>query len=310
MTRIAPGYRIAIVGSCQVSGLRRWTELMLPGVHVEAWHINVGPGSTPEVIAPRLPEFDLVIGQVADGSGGGVLEISRLRTLHGKVVYLPVLVFTGFHPDIFHCPLSEPWGGMLQGPLYALQSAIVVAAFRLGLPPERAVRLFNAAVFEHLGYFAAFEQARWALLKIFAESGYDLGGALGGWMRGGAFMYTENHPHLRVLRTLASLVLAKAGLDPAEVAESDAPPDDLAASLQWPVYPALARRIGVPGSLAFTRGSHDASDGESREMTLDAFVHETYRAMTALPENAFLPHAKLAFTTAKLRELLQAGAPA
>ncbi len=43
-----------------------------------------------------------------------------------------------------------------------------------------------------------------------AIDGYGLADAFDGWMRDGCFMYSGNHPHIRVLGTFARLILAKA----------------------------------------------------------------------------------------------------
>lgn len=275
------GFRLAVVGGCQVVGVRRWAERLLPGVTVDAWHVNAAPSFAPEVVEPQITGHDLVICQLKEGSGGGNLEFSRLAASHRNVVFLPLFVFPGFHPDLISLSTATSPPQLVQGPMSVLQSAIIAAAYHLQIPPDRVPRLFNAFVFEALGYFSVFPQARAALQKINAEDGYDLGPAVDEWLRDGVFMYTDNHPHIRVLGTLTRMALQKAGIAIADPGNSDAPPDDLANSVQWPVYPAIARRIGVPGTQSFVRTIDTFPAGEPREMALDAFVRESYRVIAA-----------------------------
>ncbi len=187
------------------------------------------------------------------------------------------------------------------------QSAIVIAAHHLGVPPTRVPRFFNALVFEQLGYFAAFNQARAAAEKIFAEQGYDLSGAIETWMKGGSFMYFENHPHIRVLGTLARLALEKTGLELADPWEENPPPDDLSGSLQWPVYPALARRLGIAGSFCFMRAISHTPAGQDRRLSVEMFVRETYRMLDESAPIGFEHNPLVEAAVEALRNLLGGG---
>ncbi len=294
------GFRVAVVGSCQVVGLRQWTERFLPGAMVQAWHVGSSPAASPELVAPQLDGADLVITQMPP-DGESPLDPGALKARHANVVYLPMLVFPGFHPDItFAVSATQP----LRGPLDTLQSEIVLAAFHLGLPPENVSRLFNALVFHALGYFDAFSGARAALVKIFAEQGFDLDAAIDEWLRDGAFMYSDNHPRLRVLRTLARMALTKAGLAPAEPPAADDPPDTLANSIHWPIYPAFCRRLGVPGSSDFIRSIHVAR-GAERVVGLRAFVEETYRVLREVPAGQLQLEPRTLQTIETLRRLIE-----
>ena len=72
-------------------------------------------------------------------------------------------------------------------------------------------------------------------------------------------MHIVNHPKIEVLAQLAQLGAKQAGLSGA-LAPPEGVPDRLARCQTWPVYPELARRLGVPGSLTFTGGPPDDAD--------------------------------------------------
>ncbi len=305
------GFRLAVVGGCQAPGIGRWARFLLPGAQVDAWHVSASQGWAPDVVAPQITDHDLVICQLPDGSGGGALEVTRLREVRENVVFLPLLVFTGFHPDMLTVRAEGEPPRFAIGPFSGYQSALVASAFCLGIPIERVPRLFNALVFDALGYFQAFVQAREALVRLGAEHGYDLAGACEEWLHEGVFMYSDNHPMIRVLGTLARQALVKAGLELAGLefaglefaglGEAPPPPDDLAVSHQLPCYPALARRIGVAGSLMFMRSSYGLPPGHSREMTLEEFVAMSYDVFAAARPRL---EGRVEWTAEALRSLL------
>ena len=59
-------------------------------------------------------------------------------------------------------------------------------------------------------------------------------------------MHTINHPNIRVLSALAQMAAVRSGLADADCPVPDDVEDWLGKSLQWPVYPELARRLALP----------------------------------------------------------------
>ena len=262
--------QVAIVGTCQVSGLGLATQVLMPDAEVACWHVGVHPRATPAEIAARLPEFDLVVSQIADGSADNPLGISRLRERLASVVFIPIVSFTGFHPDATYILRPD---GLVPGSLSDLHSAIVISAFLMGLSERRTTDLFNSFVFAELGYFDAFSAARAALATHFAAAGYEICSLLDQWhAQIGQFMYTVNHPHIKVLAALCRLALAQAGYVDFAAPLPAQMPDPLAASFVWPVYPPLAKRIGIPGSTIFQQAARGLKDGQSREVSLGTYV--------------------------------------
>jgi hypothetical protein len=160
----------------------------------------------------------------------------------------------------------------------------------------------NTLVFERLGYFAAYPQSVAAFEKISAEAGYDVSGACSLWLRDGAFMHTDNHPTIRVLGLFARQALAKFGLELVDVQETgERPIDDLENSVRWPVYPALARRLGIDGSLTFSKPRFDVPSEQDRAMSLPEFVAASYAAYAETPPS---PGGKTAEVVEALHGLL------
>jgi hypothetical protein len=268
--------RVAIIGGCQAAGLSLTAQRLLPGALVKNWHVGVVPNDTDEELLAQLPEFDLVISQLPDWDWHVPLRITRLRELGLPVIYLPTLAFQGFHPDLTY---------LAGAPHY--HSVIVASAFTLGLPERRVPELFNAFIFAELGYFDVFDAAKAALIAEFGREGFNLEPLFDLWMRQvGQFMYTINHPHILALSALCHLALARAGyIDPATPLPDDIY-DYLATHFVWPVYPALGKRIGVPGSTTFLRYTRDLLEGQKRELPLIEYVAEQFHAYRGLEKDA------------------------
>ena len=270
------------LGGCQVSGLASVTRKVLPGAEVEAWHIGANKsGDDPKILA-ELKSFDVIISQLSDWDTNEQLRISRLREHGFPVTYLPTMVFRGFHPDISYIVSGDD---LIQGVDGDYHSIIVAAAYSMELPETRVAGLFNSFIFAELGYFELFGAARDVLLKSFGQEGYDLHTPFDLWLqRAGQFMYTVNHPNILVLATLCGMALNKAGLSVAQdVTDLEKIDDTLASSLVWPVYPPLARRIGVAGSTNFHRGVHWLPEGSDRHMPLSSYISAAYAKYRELP---------------------------
>lgn len=277
-----PPLRVAIVGWCQVASLAVAIEHFLPKAQVKAWHVGVHPPESEEQIAAQLPEYDLVISQIEDGQGTGMLAISRLRETIPKLVFLPLLVFRGFQPDCIY--LHSPRRGMVKGYLGDVHSAIVAASYVLGLPEHRVPRLFNSLTFAALRHFEAFQLAREHAVDRFRKFGFDLTHRIDAWQQQyGAFMYLPMHPKLGVIQELARIVLQDSGLDGRYSGVPIAGEDPLAYSAQWPPYPDLARRLNVPGSMTFVRPIYGLEAGAARDVTLQQLIEHSYRIYREIP---------------------------
>ena len=293
---------LAIVGSCQVVGLRAAAQQYLGDATIKVWHVYAGEGSLPEQIAPLLPQYDFVITQF---NGDELLSLRKLTEAGVNAIYLPVVAFRGFHPDQIYVIDREQNMVRIDG-FGDYHSAVILSACLSGLSQARTLRLFNAAVFAELGYFDVFNAARAALIRNFAEAGYDIGGEFEAWLGSlGQFMHTINHPHVGVLAPLARLALIKCGLIDAGAPHPDVlPTDQLRVQLVWPTYPALAARIGVAGGFdVLGKGAHDRPD-DARRVGLADVIARSFEVYRDLKPERLTPPALRAL--AKLQAILAA----
>ena len=270
--------KIAIIGGCQVVGLAEASRRFLPDAGVDTWHVGVHPADTQEELLEKLRGYDLVISQVSDPNNP-LLSLESLHGHHRNVHFLPTFVFPGFHPDLTYLIHA---GGIVVAPHTDFHSRIAVAAFLLGYDIKKTQTLYNAMVCSELGYFDAFGAARAAAEINLAKHGYQGDGLIDHWLTTvGAFMYMTNHPHIIVLTTLLRQLYIRLGLIAAETALPAGVPDNLGESFCWPVYPALAKRAGVEGSMTFKKGVWLVSRGESRDMTFADYMGQCFDLYTA-----------------------------
>ncbi len=246
--------RIGLVGSCQVLGMGAALQKMWPDAEISAWHLGPKCPDSRDTIAQHLATCDLAISQVNEAEADAPLAFANLLETTRRAVFVPTFVFNGFHPDCIHIKWST---GLLVGPFVNLHSAIIAGGYVLGLPEAKVSRLFNALTYANLGYFDAYKLARRFVMMSYAEHGFDLTNLFDDFAKShDAFMHTMNHPGIDILGTLAHMTAVKAGLAAPESPPPDGVEDQLALGLSWPVYPELARRLGVSkGDLNVLLGS-------------------------------------------------------
>jgi hypothetical protein len=245
------GPRIALVGSCQVIGIRAALLKLCPDAEVKAWHIGLAK-ETKADIAAQLDQYDLVVSQVREVDQNAPLALPRLEETQKRVLFMPTLVFNGFHPDCIYIKLP---GKLLTGPLTQLHSGIIAASYALDVPEQKVLRLFNSLTYSSLGYFDAFNVACDMMLSSFSAADYDLAPYVDGWRQtSGSFMHTLNHPNIQVLTRLAHMLGVRAGYIDESIAVPEDVTDFLALGMRWPIYPEIARRLALPKeSIVFKR---------------------------------------------------------
>ena len=280
--------RIAVLGSCQASGFASCLKQVVPDAEIVAFTVTMRKSAEIPEIARRLAGFDLVFTQPLQQTFFGPLRTDELKQTIPSLCLYPHIAFSGFHPDI---RAFGHRGKPVPSPTWNLHSGIVLAAFADRIPEKRVPDLFNAYIFALLGYFDEYERARQFVIGKAKEVGYELEPHIVEWRKRGVFMHIVNHPKIEVLAQLAQLGAKQAGLSGA-LAPPEGVPDRLARCQTWPVYPELARRLGVPGSLTFT-GRKDVLFGRkaTRTMEIDQVVAESYKSYAELPDTAFRqPH--------------------
>ena len=231
--------RLGILGNCQAYSLADLLRRLHPDLEIRA--MGVGELGGPEeatATAELYSGFDAVISQPL-GRRRGPLSTAAMTASARRYVGYPSVLFNGFHPDMIYA------GAYPRG----MHSRLVLAGFAMGLRQERVAALFNAYVYGLLGYFDACPKAESYFVEAGRPYGFELEASLRDWRIGGAFMHTPTHPSLRVFSSIAKEVAEALELGPAQ-SGVDAP--DLLESLgAWPVYPEIARRLGMAGDLTF-----------------------------------------------------------
>ncbi len=263
--------RIVVTSNCQLGGLHAALSAMLPGDDVVAVpYLGVEP---PE-LAGLLPDADVWVSSLHPREARPILD--RLGSA-AELVSVPLLLFTGFHPDIVH--VTEPSGTEVESAAGGYSSAIVAWGWRHGWSVDEIVARFDAATFADLGYLSAWEGAVRLARYVFDEADADVDA----WLlplvaRGRVFMLTDNHPAVEALVQLARVAARRIGADPELVAypwELVIPDGLLATSTVWPVYPHVAAALDRPGAFVWRCPNGELID-------LETFVSRSLAAYAAV----------------------------
>lgn len=235
--------RLVVTGNCQASSLAVALGGVLPREAVIAFD-------------HRMHMHPQVLDQALDAIAAADIWITtRAERDHLQpllagppppVLLWPAMEFSGFHPDqvMAFLPGGQPFSGCCSG----YHSAIGLWAWKQGLNAAQASELFRAEVFEALGYFGHFAPALDHLGRAFRECDLDFQPVWAALRRQGPFMHTVNHPTLAATLAIARLLGARLGATPEDLAEPlERFLDDPLAYVVWPIYPPIARHLGIPG---------------------------------------------------------------
>ncbi|WP_157096085.1 WcbI family polysaccharide biosynthesis putative acetyltransferase [Methylosinus sp. R-45379] len=277
--------RIAVIGVCQAWGIGDALTFLSEDADViilEAPAIqNRGALHAASLL---LEDRDLIITQGLPDEYGP-LATEALRTRFPNLVQVPVFTFTGFHPDCIYLVLE---GKAYSSPLGPYNSAIVAAAFSLGMPIDRVPGLFNAFIFRKAGYFDEFAKATEYARLVMSQFDFDIEPDWPDWLAHAPFMHTINHPKAFALASIAKLAAVKAGLIPKSKPIPTLPYDTLSTSAVWPVYPELGRPIGVQGSYIFKQPENYKEEmGHGVMMSLARFISGSYNFYGTYPREVF-----------------------
>ena len=231
--------KLGVLGNCQAYSLADFLRRLYPEVEIRAMGVGeVGGPDEAEATAKLYSGFDAVVSQPV-GSRRGPLSTRAMTSSARRYVLYPSILFNGFHPDMV------PSGGYPRG----MHSRLALAGLAMGLSQERTAELFNAYIYGVLGYFDVAAKAERYLLEVAERHNFGLEAWLPNWRAGGAFMHTPVHPSIRVISSIAERVADALELGPPQ-AKADMT-DMLEPLGVWPVYPEIARRLGVSGDLTF-----------------------------------------------------------
>ncbi len=244
----AGALRVQVLGNCQSYAMGRCLRALLPDAEITAlnWSELTSPAHVARLVE-SLGMFDVVVAQPVNLPELAPLSPKALIRGQTRCIFYPGVNFTGFQPDAVRA-----FGKGLTSLIGEWHSALIMAAWRMAMPPRRAEELFNAYVYGVLGYFDEYAKASRFLVKGASRIEWDLSAELRSWPA--PFVHTANHPKIGVMMDLARGVCSRMGLEPDP--EAVLPPDPFA-GVAWPIYPEIGRRLGLSGEMTFVSRSEN-----------------------------------------------------
>jgi Polysaccharide biosynthesis enzyme WcbI len=254
--------RVTVTSNCQTGGITAALQVLFPEDVITPQPLaNLANVKAERELVRVLEKTDVWV------SIGGyqLLEKYGLAT-KVRLVRIPMIRFSGFHPDLVYARRlsTDQW---IQ-PYY--NSAIGVWAYRNGLGAGDAVRLYNDRNFSRLGYLDHWGVSIQQLKERFDSSDLDFSEFILPMRREGLFMHSSNHPKVNALIRVARLAARKMGAG-AEAMNRYIDINDGLNEVVWPIYP------GVGDSLSLPSG-YDWKMGEGRWVIgLQRFLEYTFR---------------------------------
>nr|WP_086494336.1 WcbI family polysaccharide biosynthesis putative acetyltransferase [Novosphingobium panipatense] len=199
-----------------------------------------------------------------------------------------MFTFRAYHPDLTYLKHND---SLVDGPTNHYHSAIVYACFKAGLDQADTLKRFNGGFFERCGYLGLWQSERDRLVEEVNTTGVDIAASIRRWGREDAFMYSINHPKIRVLRDIASQLIKRQGRKPIP---GISPHDNLASGPHFAVYPEIAESLGVKGEYVFKNVD------SYRPFGLEQFVHQSFDVYAGLDPQGMMPHQHIDHVMAQL----------
>ncbi|MBV2149266.1 hypothetical protein KRZ98_13395 [Sphingobium sp. AS12] len=256
--------KIAIVGNCQARTIHRAMVALAPNHEFELYHMNRIQRACPVRDDIESWASEVALSDVACLINylpkSGLFSEAALLPRCKHVVRFPYIAFTGFHPD---CVYLTANGTQLTGPAGPYHSAIVFAAWSLGIPEHYVPSLFNRFTFKSLNLQAFYDAAVAKQGSEWSALGYNFSEFLS---LNRSFMHTVNHPAVDILIDTARQALRHIGIQPTEV-DIDVE-DELSEAVIWPVYDGLLKDVNSSPNFMI----------EGKEVPLRDFVTNSYQA--------------------------------
>jgi hypothetical protein len=274
--------RIAVFFNCQFQGIANALKVLLPGSEIIACgRYAVREGRIDQTVA-ALRNCDAVICS-PDHDSFSALSNESLRAAGCNIFVVPTVVFSGFHPDTI-CHVD----GLEEGTTANYHSRLNIIGFLAGLSVADTVDLFNGIVFRRLSYFDYYRVGVAFLTRSFADGGIDIAPYLARWRKAGVFMHTPVHPKVIVSCDLAEIACRMAGLRVSGSPHAfDLVPDSLSRYPRHPVFPEIARELGMEGHTLFM--PECLTDGIGfRALTLTEFTSRQFALYARVDRAAML----------------------
>lgn len=225
--------RILVSQECQTAGIARTLQSVFADASVDAKILHELPADDDEA-AREIARYDVWV-----TAGRNELCDNRSTIL----IQCPRFNFISFHPDITYAR-NESTSEVA----YVASSRIVSWAFSQRLSIDAAASMFNADVFQALGYFDRWE-AEIKNLRDYYTAGYglDFDAFYMDIKREGIFMHDIAHPTAGGLAKFGKMLARKMGATRQQLSQRVTIPDTFG-GLTWPVYPEIAENLGLSGS--------------------------------------------------------------
>jgi hypothetical protein len=268
--------KITVVGNCLSMAISSVCRAYFPQCEVVNLHFEVD--DIAGQFEAHAHNSDLVLAQIGLDENIYPAEFDELvarfiRSNPERVVRYPRIVFAGFQPDCVYA-----WGRDGSGGVYSpfgYHSAIAVEAFRRGYSVEQTLGLYNENVFEALGYFDYYWPSIRALEHECKQAGLPADVFPRKWL-GLPFMYSINHPRMEIAWDLADHLLRKARLELPRIDRERGQHDSFFLGPIWPIYPEIARKLGVPGSYTFMPTTDFSPGAQHEAFTLREFLEKCF----------------------------------
>ena len=162
--------------------------------------------------------------------------------------------------------------------------------------------MVNDETFEKIGFFAEFDRAKSFMIANVKNLNLELSEVFETWIsRKQPFMYTINHPTINVMYDICRLVLARDGVPATD--HGELPADGLEPGNSWPVYPPIAKRLGIPEQPLFKyAASYAKKEGGGRPgICLPEFVEGCYQTFSTIDRDEIAASPRVAQVLGSLR---------
>ena len=236
---------IFLLGNCQIRTIADALRMLFPDdlvIDISSWDFEDEENT--KGATQYLRSFDV---QIRMPESHCTLKSSQIESMpHQRMIDIPSLVFPAFHPDLVYAQRLD--GSNFHG-VSDYHSAIGLWAWRAGVDLTGATELFCDEVFAELGYDRYWASSVESLREAFDSSDLGFSRAWARLVRIGPFMHSVNHPRPEALAVLAKSIARELGAPPSVFEEPiERYLHDYCESEVWPIYPFVARRLGLAGS--------------------------------------------------------------
>lgn len=256
-----------VLSNCQTQGLANCVRMLAPNVQTQAvdvWLFRDDPKKWSEAAkaASRVLMHPLFLSEPGfDASACQIVNI------------IPPVAFAAYHPDLCYATGKE---GLVEGPIAAYQSILMLAGYQAGLSVEQTLALFNDDMFRACGYYDLWPTEAARLIGDFKAQNLDISDDLRLWPHGGCFMHTFDHPKIRCMESVARALLVSLGVEPLDAVEL--PHDNQRSGRSWAVYPEVGDLYGVRGAYSFK------ALGDYRQISLRELIEASFRVFAGFTD--------------------------